>query len=154
MKVYEMTDKTKHHIGVAVVAILSLLFVMPSAAAESIVADDDVKAVQLVIGNQISALKSGDYQSAYSFAAPNVKQAFPSVKTFINMVQSGYKPLYQHASYVFGKNTLSKGEVYQEIIVADESRQLWQFIYTLDQQQDKTWKVTNVVMYPYQGTSV
>lgn len=114
----------------------------------------DVKAVQRVIGGQIYALKSGNHQSAYSYAAPNVQQAFPSVKNFISMVQSGYKPLYQHTSYIFGKNTTSNGEVYQEVIVADETRQLWQFIYTLKQQKDFRWKVTNVVMYPYKGTSV
>lgn len=116
--------------------------------------DADVKAVQRVIGGQIYALKSGNHQSAYSYAAPNVKQAFPSVKNFISMLQNGYKPLYQHISYIFGKNTTSNGEVYQEVIVADEARQLWQFIYTLKQQKDFRWKVTNVVMYPYKGTSV
>jgi len=114
----------------------------------------DIKAVQRVIGGQIYALKSGNHQAAYSYAAPNVKQAFPSVKNFISMVQNGYKPLYQHISYIFGKNTASNGEVYQEVIVADETRQLWQFIYTLKQQDDFRWKVTNVVMYPYKGTSV
>ena len=116
--------------------------------------DADVKAVQRVIGGQIYALKSGNHQSAYSYAAPNVQQAFPSVKNFISMVQNGYKPLYQHISYIFGKNTSSNGEVYQEVIIADETRQLWQFIYTLKQQNDFRWKVTNVVMYPYKGTSV
>jgi hypothetical protein len=116
--------------------------------------DADVKAVQRVIGGQIYALKSGNHQTAYSYAAPNVQQAFPSVKNFISMVQKGYRPLYQHTSYIFGKNTTSNGEVYQEVIVSDETRQLWQFIYTLKQQKDYSWKVTNVVMYPYQGTSV
>lgn len=131
-----------------------LVLVNPGVMAASAVAESDVKAVQLVIKNQITALKIGDYQSAYSFAAPNVKQAFPSVQTFTSMVKNGYKPLYQYSTYVFGKNTLSKGEVYQELIVADETRQLWQFIYTLSQQQDKSWKVTNVVMYPFKGTAV
>ena len=116
--------------------------------------DADVKAVQRVIGGQIYALKSGNHQTAYSYAAPNVQQAFPSVKNFISMVQKGYRPLYQHTSYIFGKNTTSNGEVYQEVIASDETRQLWQFIYTLKQQKDYSWKVTNVVMYPYQGTSV
>ena len=121
---------------------------------DDVVPDVDVRAVQLVIGNQISAFKSGDHKSAYSFAAPNVKQAFPSAKVFIGMVEKGYKPLYNHSSYVFGKNTLSNGDVYQEIIISDDTRKLWQFIYTLSQQQDLSWKVTNVVMYPYEGTSV
>ncbi|MFT7299597.1 MAG: hypothetical protein ACI89Z_000047 [Porticoccus sp.] len=48
---------------------------------------------------------------------------------------------------------LSEGEVYQELIVTDTSRQLWQIIYTLSQQKDQIWKVTNVLMYPYKGTT-
>jgi len=124
------------------------------ASSDIAIDDADVKAVQRVIGSQIFALKSGNHQTAYFYAAPNVKEAFPSVKNFISMVQNGYRPLYQHTSYIFGKNTTSNGEVYQEVIVSDEARQLWQFIYTLKQQKDYSWKVTNVVMYPYQGTSV
>lgn len=138
----------------AVFAMLLSLLVGPSVVAESAVENRDLRAIQSVIRHQITALKSGDFQSAYSFAAPNVRRAFPSVKHFTTMIQDGYKPLYQHSSYVFGKNTMSKGEVYQEVIIADESRQLWQFIYTLSQQQDKSWKVTNVVMYPFKGKAV
>jgi hypothetical protein len=144
-------------VGPAMVAFFTMLIALlvgSPVIAQSAVEDRDLKAVQSVIRHQITALKSGDYQSAYSFAAPNVKRAFPSVKNFIAMVQTGYKPLYQHSSYVFGKNTVSKGEVYQELIIADDSRQLWQFIYTLSQQQDKSWKVTNVVMYPFKGKAV
>ena len=136
------------------VFLVNTIAIAETKVGESWIGDADVKAVQRVIDSQIFALKSGDHQSAYSYAAPNVKQAFPSAKNFISMVQRGYKPLYEHTSYIFGKNTVSDGEVYQEVIVADETRQLWQFIYTLSQQPDYRWKVTNVVMYPYKGTSV
>jgi hypothetical protein len=148
-----MKNKSKNLPFFTTVAMVSLLFLSVSVMADR-VASADLKAVQLVINSQISALKSGDYLSAYSFAAPNVKQAFPSAKIFISMVESGYRPLYRHSSYVFGKNTVSNGEVYQEIIVSDDTRKLWQFIYTLSRQQDQNWKVTNVMMYPYEGTSV
>lgn len=130
------------------------VFFINTTVAEESVSDKDIQAVQLVIGNQISALKTGDGDSAYFYAAPNVKQAFPSAANFINMVQQGYKPLYQHRSFVFGKHTLSNGEIYQELIITDETRKLWQFIYTLSRQEDSSWKVTNVVMYPFKGTSV
>jgi len=143
-----MADVTKPQ------TVTSDTFAYDGMVSEIAIDDADVKAVQRVIGGQIYALKSGNHQSAYSYAAPNVQQAFPSVKNFISMVQNGYKPLYQHISYIFGKNTSSNGEVYQEVIIADETRQLWQFIYTLKQQKDFRWKVTNVVMYPYKGTSV
>ena len=136
------------------VLLISIVLTAPLAMADDSVTKEDIKAAQQVIASQISAFKADDYQSAYSFAAPNVKQVFPSVSAFMMMVKSGYKPLYQHASYSFGKSTSSNGEVYQEIIVNDESTQLWQFVYTLDKQQDKSWKITSVVMRRYEGKSV
>ena len=148
-----MKHKSKNSTFFVFAAMFSLLLFSAAAMAEG-VPSADLKAVQLVINGQISALKSGDYQSAYSFAAPNVKVAFPSAKIFISMVENGYRPLYHHSSYVFGKNTVSNGEVYQEIIVSDDARKLWQFIYTLSRQQDQSWKITNVMMYPFEGSSV
>jgi len=136
-----------------VIAMSIVLLSATSAFAAEEVNEVDVKAVRFVIDSQISAFKSGDHQSAYAFAAPNVQQAFPSVEIFIDMVRRGYMPIYQPESYFFGRNMLSEGEVYQELIVTDANRKLWQIIYTLIQQEDKSWKVTNVLMYPYKGTS-
>ncbi|WP_438951924.1 DUF4864 domain-containing protein [Porticoccus sp.] len=138
----------------SVIAILAALFLSSAAMArENLLSEPDQQAVQQVIVGQISAFKTDDYSAAYSFAAPNVRQVFPSVQVFIDMVRSQYMPLYRPASYLFGRNTQSEGRVYQELIVTDLNRQLWQVIYTLRQQDDKTWKVTNVVMYPYDGVS-
>ena len=134
-------------------AMSMMLFSATSVFAAEEVDEVDVRAVRFVIDSQISAFKSGDHQSAYTFAAPNVQQAFPSVEIFIDMVRRGYMPIYQPASYFFGRNMLSGGEVYQELIVTDADRKLWQIIYTLIQQEDKSWKVTNVLMYPYKGTA-
>ncbi|MBQ0712014.1 MAG: DUF4864 domain-containing protein [Porticoccus sp.] len=136
-----------------VIAMSVVLFSATSVFAAEEVDEVDVTAVRFVIDSQISAFKSGDHQSAYGFAAPNVQQAFPSVDVFIDMVRRGYMPIYQPASYFFGRNMLSEGEVYQELIVTDADRKLWQIIYTLIQQEDKSWKVTNVLMYPYKGTA-
>lgn len=138
----------------SVIAIFMALFLSPAVTAkENLLSESDQQAVQQVIDGQISAFKTDDYSTAYSFAAPNVRQAFPSIQMFIEMVRSQYMPLYRPVSYLFGRNTLSEGRVYQELIVTDLNRQLWQIIYTLRQQDDKTWKVTNVVMYPYDGVS-
>lgn len=137
----------------SVIAVCMALSSPAATAKENLLSESDQQAVQLVIDGQISAFKTDDHRAAYSFAAPNVRQAFPSIQMFIDMVRNQYMPLYRPASYLFGRNTLSEGRVYQELIVTDLNRQLWQIIYTLRQQDDETWKVTNVVMYPYDGVS-
>ena len=39
------------------------------------------------------AFQAGDGELAYSYAAPNVKRIFPTVETFMGMVESGYQPV-------------------------------------------------------------
>ena len=125
----------------------------PLALAEEPLLDHDRQAVQWVIDSQISAFRADDSQSAYSFAAPNVRNVFPTDEMFISMVQRDYMPLYRPVSYRFGRSSLEAGEVLQELLVTDGERQLWQIIYTLEQQEDMSWKVSNVLMLPYKGVS-
>jgi hypothetical protein len=136
------------------VLLISIVLTTPLTMADDSVSAEDIKAARQVIASQISAFKADDYELAYSFAAPNVKQVFTSAKAFKFMVQSGYTQLYQHTSYSFGESTSANDEVYQEIIVTDESGQLWRFVYSLDKQQDQSWKITSVVMHRYEGKSV
>lgn len=135
--------------------VLAALFLcLPGlATAEEPMTDRDREAVQQVINGQISAFKADDSSAAYSFAAPSVRNIFSNEKMFINMVQRDYKPLYRPVSYTFGRSSLEAGEVLQELLVTDRKRQLWQVIYTLERQEDKSWKITNVLMFAYKGVS-
>lgn len=133
--------------------VLLVACVSPLALGEEPLLDEDRQAIQWVINGQISAFRADDAQSAYSFAAPNVRQVFPTEEMFISMVQRDYMPLYRPVSYRFGRSSLEEGEVLQELLVTDSERQLWQIIYTLEQQDDLSWKVTNVLMLPYKGVS-
>ena len=114
---------------------------------------EDRTAVREVIDGQIKAFRADDHQSAYSFAAPSVREAFPTEDMFITMVRNQYQPLYRPISYTFGRSSLDADEVLQELLVTDSNRQLWQVVYTLVRQQDQSWKITNVMMLPYKGIS-
>ncbi|WP_461518823.1 DUF4864 domain-containing protein [Porticoccus sp.] len=140
------------HVG-QYLLVLFVACLSPLALAEEPLPDEDRQAVQWVINSQISAFRADDSQSAYSFAAPNVRQVFPTEEIFISMVQRDYMPLYRPVSYKFGRSSLEAGEVLQELLVTDGERQLWQIIYTLEQQDDLSWKVSNVLMLPYKGVS-
>ena len=113
----------------------------------------DSLATQTVIEAQINAFRAGDDNAAYSHAAPNIKQIFPTVDQFISMVKTGYMPLYRPDGFVFGRNTRISGQVHQEVIVTDEKGKQWQAVYTLRQQDDGSWKITGVKMNPYSGAT-
>jgi hypothetical protein len=138
------------------IAALAFTFVVAfcvKALAQDAVPDTDSLATQQVIGGQIEAFKAGDGAKAYSYAAPSIKQVFTTVDIFMNMVQTGYMPLYKPESYVFGKNALISGQVHQEVLVTDAQGKQWQAVYTLMRQDDGSWKVTGVKLNPYNGVS-
>ncbi|MEZ5871989.1 MAG: DUF4864 domain-containing protein [Nitratireductor sp.] len=113
----------------------------------------DASAIQTVIEAQINAFRKGDDAAAYSHAAPNIKQIFPTIDQFISMVKTGYMPLYNPESFVFGRNAVIGSQIHQEVIVTDEKGKQWQAVYTLRQQEDGSWKITSVKMNPYAGAS-
>ena len=138
---------------IALVALSAAILVLSSAQAQDAVAPADEMATRQVIDEQIAAFRSGSHDRAYSYAAPNIRQIFPTVERFISMVQGGYMPLYSPEAYVFGRNALISGQVFQEVIVTDSAGKQWQAVYTLARQPDGSWKISGVKLDPYKGVS-
>lgn len=138
----------------AVVLTIALAVVVAGKSrAQEAPSSADASAIQTVIEAQINAFRSGDDAAAYSHAAPNIKQIFPTVDQFISMVKTGYMPLYNPETFVFGRNAVIGSEIHQEVIVTDEKGKQWQAVYTLRQQEDGSWKITSVKMNPYSGAT-
>lgn len=133
--------------------IIAIWFGLFGFAQSQEVTQEDSNGAQTVIADQLSAFNAGDIARAYSHAAPSIKGFFPNQEKFEAMVQKGYRALYQSGSHVFGRNTFYNSELYQEVIVTDQSGKQWQAIYTLRKQDDGTWKITGVKMNPHTGAS-
>lgn len=140
-------------IAIAALALTFLVAFSVRALAQEAVPQADALATQQVINDQISAFKSGDNARAYSHAAPSIKQVFTTVDRFMAMVQTGYMPLYNPESVIFGRNALISGQVHQEVIVTDPQGKQWQAVYTLVRQPDGSWKINGVKLNPYQGVN-
>ena len=83
---------------VLALALIPALFTAPVFAG-----DAEVKAAQTTIDSQLKAFSADDGNTAYSYAAPNVKQIFPTLDAFMSMVTNGYAPVRKPQSYAFGK---------------------------------------------------
>ena len=95
----------------AVVLTIALAVVVAGKSrAQEAPSSADASAIQTVIEAQINAFRSGDDAAAYSHAAPNIKQIFPTVDQFISMVKTGYMPLYNPENFVFGRNAVIGSE--------------------------------------------
>ena len=115
-------------------------FAAPACAA------DDVAAAQTIIRSQEQALGRDDAATAYSFAAPAIRDIFPDAETFIAMVRKSYAPVYRHKSFEFGEARVSDGRIAQQVHIVDADGELWEALYTLEQQPDGSVRITGCVL--------
>jgi hypothetical protein len=120
--------------------ILPVLLALSSAAAAF--EEADRTAVQSTIEQQLNAFLADDAAAAYSFAAPNVKQMFPTQEIFMNLVRQGYPPVYRSSSHTFRELTENASGLEQIVDIVDSSGQFWTARYTLAKQPDGSWKIT------------
>jgi hypothetical protein len=102
---------------------------------------DDISAARDVIRAQEQAFSRDDAASAYSYAAPAIRQIFPEASVFMTMVQRAYAPVYRHKSFEFGEARAADGQVAQRVHIIDANGQPWEALYTLERQGDGSFKI-------------
>ena len=104
----------------------------------------DKEAIQTVIAAQIAAFQKDDAATAYSFAAPGIKQVFPNANIFVEMVKGGYLPLYRPKNVEFGRLELYQGTPAQQLTVVGPDDKTYVALYLMQKQPDGNWKVAGV----------
>jgi hypothetical protein len=107
---------------------------------------DDVTAAQAVIRAQEQAFSRDDATSAYSFAAPAIREIFPEANVFMTMVQRAYAPVYRHKSFEFGEARAAGGQIAQRVHIIDADGRPWEALYTLERQGDGSFKIIGCVL--------
>jgi hypothetical protein len=126
-----------HRILIALTAAF-LALASPCLAGEA-----EVKAAQDVIDSQLKAFIANDGARAYSFAAPNIKQLFPTADVFMDMVGKGYAPVRQPKGYSFGKvQEMGPTSIVQQVLVTGPDGKDYEAVYTLELQPDGTYRIT------------
>lgn len=135
-----MIAKPFHILRRSVVVIC--LFLAPVSYA---VAQSNEDEAQLVISNQLESFLSGDFENAYSHASDNIKQIFPTLDRFMQMVQSGYLPVLRPGNYAFGQSTnVADGRIRQDVLIRGPDGTDWTATYYMQRQPDGIWKVDGV----------
>jgi hypothetical protein len=109
-------------------------------------AADDVAAAQTVIRSQVEALGRDDAATAYSFAAPAIRDMFPQADIFMDMVRQSYAPVYRHKSFEFGEARVSGGQIAQRVHIIDAEGVPWEALYTLELEPDGSVKISGCVL--------
>jgi hypothetical protein len=105
-------------------------------------AADNVAAAQGVIRSQEQAFSRDDAAAAYSYAAPTIRKLFTQAEIFMFMVQNSYAPVYRHKSFEFGEARTEGSFVAQRVHIIDANGEAWEALYTLEQQEDGSYKIT------------
>jgi Domain of unknown function (DUF4864) len=104
---------------------------------------DDQGTIQDIIRDQIEAFRRDDGDTAYSFAAPTLKQYFPTAEGFMAMVRNGYQPIYRAQHFSFGELKQADGKFLQSVDIVGPDGVSWRAIYTFVRQDDGSLKITS-----------
>jgi hypothetical protein len=124
----------------SVVAVVLLMALVPALARAD---TPDPGAIQSVISRQIDAFRKDDGETAFGFAAPGIKQLFPSSDAFMAMVRMGYPQVYRPKSFDFGPlKQQEDGDVLQDVRIVDAAGEVWTAVYALERQPDGSWLIS------------
>lgn len=126
----------------ALLILMTVLALFSAPARAEILGSADKSAVVEVITQQLKAFAADDAQTAYSFAAPTVKGAFPSVDNFMAMVKQGYPPVYRNNGFDFGESfSDGLGRPVQRVVIRGADGKVYEAIYAMEKQPDGSWKI-------------
>jgi hypothetical protein len=109
-------------------------------------AADDVASAQSVIRSQVEAFGRDDAATAYSYAAPAIRDILPQADTFMAMVRRSYAPVYRHKSFEFGEARVSDGKIAQQVHIIDADGIPWEALYTLELEPDGSVRISGCVL--------
>lgn len=125
------------------IGVLCAALAPPAFAADVPVAD--ARAVRKVIEAQLAAFADDDAELAFSFAAPSIRETFGSAEKFMTMVRKGYPVVYRPTSVRFLEPVLDSGTLLQRVRMTDDIGVPWMVVYSLERQDDKSWRITACV---------
>lgn len=132
-----------------------LLLIAPAASLGGPVSDADRAEFQRIISEQIDAFRADDGARAYSYAAPNVRQIFPTPDIFMQMVKQGYKPVYRPQSFSFGvAGDDPLGRPSQRVTVVGPDGKTYEAVYAMERQPDGAWRIQGCNLLEVPGLDV
>ena len=109
--------------------------------------------IQLVIDDQLKALKAGDGTKAMSYAAPALRRQFGTPERFMRMVREGFRPLLDARSSAFLDGAVVDGITIQPLQLVLPDSTVVVALYRMEKQKDGVWRVAGCVIAPSKAQS-
>lgn len=117
------------------------LMLAGSALAADPPSEADRSQIRDVIGRQLEALKRDDGETAFSFAAPGIKNIFGNVDNFMSMVRNGYQPVHRWQAFAFRDIRVTEDWVIQKVHIDAQDGSSVTAFYVMEKQPDGTWRI-------------
>jgi hypothetical protein len=104
--------------------------------------------IEAVISDQIDAFLKDDFITAYSFAAPNIKQMFGNSEQFGLMVRNGYPMIHRPSYFRFTSTKKAADVFYQNVLIQDQEGQFFIGEYGMVQ-LESGWKIQSVRVFKH-----
>jgi hypothetical protein len=135
----------------SVVALVIFAFISVAAFAQSI-SETEKSEFQRIITAQISAFRADDGPAAYSFAAPVVRNIFPTPEIFMSMVKRGYPQVYRPQAFNFTEALIDPlGRPAQKMRVVGPDGKTYEALYSMEKQPDGTWRIAACTLLEVPG---
>ena len=115
----------------------------------------DGTAFQQIISRQIEAFRTGDGETAFSFASPFLQMRFLTPGNFLAMVRRGYAAVLDPRRLDFRETaTDTAGRPVQVVEIVDSNGNFWTARYTFEHQPDGSWRIAAVTLERASGSDV
>ncbi len=99
--------------------------------------------IEANIAAQIQAFKVDDFDTAFTFASPNIQRLFRNPDNFGAMVRNGYPMVWRPSDLRFLELREIAGALWQKVLIVDGRGQTHILDYQMVQQEDG-WKINAV----------
>ncbi len=99
--------------------------------------------IQRVINDQLSAFLADDFDTAFTYASPNIKRLFGSPERFGQMVRNGYPMVHRPEEVTMLDQQEMDGRVMQRVMIRDMTGRVHMLAYQMIE-TDEGWQINGV----------
>jgi hypothetical protein len=122
--------------------------------APSAVGAPDQAAIRQVIQAQLDAFQRDDGAKAFSYATPMIQQRFGDSRNFMQMVKSGYTPVYRPRSVAYDKLVDTEYGPDQILRLIGPDGVAYAAHYLMQKQPDGSWMINGCYLTRLEDQSV
>jgi len=123
------------------ITLLGLMVVFAGNARAGEPTAADRAAIRDVIQRQIEAFRRDDGEAAFGFASPTIRGMFGASDVFMDMVRSGYRPVYRPRTFEFGALVTLDGKPAQKVDIVGPDGRPVVALYVMTQLPDGSWRI-------------